>query len=122
MPADRLRVEYNPLNNLSQAFLKESEDIEQLVERLTQAAEQLYSTGWSGRAADSFYKEAAEVAFPVMSKLGSILQETGDLIMACMKVFYESEQEVGKLFRKQGGISSGQGHDPHMAVKVFWSS
>jgi WXG100 family type VII secretion target len=125
MPADRLRVEYNTLNNLSKAFLQEAQDTEQLVQRLTQAAEQLYSTGWSGRAADSFYKEAAEVMFPAMSKLGTILQDVGDLITACLKIYYESELEVAKLFHKEttgGSAKAKQGYDPNEGVKAFWSA
>jgi WXG100 family type VII secretion target len=124
MPADRLRVEYNILNNLAKSLGQESHDIEQLTERLTRAAEQLYQAGWSGRAADSFYKEAAEVAFPATSKLGTLLQEVGEVIVACLKIYYEADQQVGNLFHKEmpGAAAGKQSYDPNEGVKAFWSA
>jgi WXG100 family type VII secretion target len=128
MPADRLRVEYQSLAALVKAFEHEADDIEKTVQQLTKSAEALYASGWHGRGADAFFRELGELTLPATSKLSSVLQQTGETVTACMQLFWDTDQEVGRLFsRGAAGEGAGQGAnnqaiDPNAGVKEFWSS
>jgi WXG100 family type VII secretion target len=124
MPADKLRVEYEPLSNLANAFAHESQEIEKLIQHLTRCAEELYASGWTGRSANAFYQEASEFIFPATSKLSAVLQSSAEIIAQCQQIYWDADQEVGKLFKKEtpAGATTKQAYDPNAGVKEFWSS
>jgi WXG100 family type VII secretion target len=97
---DRLRLEYDSLTKIAGSFAQEANDLEQMVRRIANMADNVQRAGWMGIAAAQFFGAHAELLDPATWKMIALLYDTSNLINQLVQNFRSVEEQVAELFRR----------------------
>ncbi len=110
--SDRVKADYDALNDASNRFSQESDRIKQIASRLGHGAENLRRSSWTGKGAEAFFKEVEGSVLPAYRRLADALKEASTILKALSKLFQDAEQEAAGFVKGTGGGSaSGAGAD-----------
>lgn len=97
--ADKIEVNYGDLQRVSSGFGEGAETVEQMIQRIKAAVEQLRST-WEGRGSEAFQKEMEELVFPGLKKLQTALGQAAQTTNQVANIFQQAESEASGIFNQ----------------------
>src|SRR5574341_1719648 len=71
MGLDRVRIDYEILFQIAQAFVQQADAVRKTQEQLEQAVNTLQQGDWVGKGADKFYGEFTSAVLPAVKRLAS---------------------------------------------------
>jgi WXG100 family type VII secretion target len=99
-----LRADYDQLNEVSQTFDRESNDINRSVAGLQRQIEALEGGGWIGVGATAFYREMHSEVMPAMQRLVNALHLASRLTQQVSRKIQEAEEACAHLFSRDSAI------------------
>jgi WXG100 family type VII secretion target len=117
MAAPKVRIDYEAMKQIAQAFARESEAAGRTLQSVQRAKEALQRGDWIGQGAKAFYREMDQDVLPSMRRLTQALGNASRVTMQIVQVLQGAENEAASILRKfltgllgaAGGILSGVG-------------
>ncbi len=97
--ADKIEVNYGELQRAANGFNQGSQSVEQMIQKIKSAMDNLRST-WQGRGADAFFKEMEEMVLPGLKKLDSALDQACATTNQVANIFQQAETEASGIFNQ----------------------
>jgi len=106
MPPNKIRADYESLNQIAQRFGQQAESTRKTVRSLEQAVNTLRQGDWIGKGASKFYDEFDSAILPSMKRLQSALESAGQTTKNVGAVVRQAEELAARLFGASGSASS----------------
>lgn len=102
MSAERIEVDYEQLAKIEQLFADCAAQCEHTLLNISRCAEDLYASGWSGRAADRFINELSDEVLPSLARLCEGLVDSEETVARIIEIMQEAENRAASLFNGDG--------------------
>ena len=79
MPAPRIRIEYDVMDQIVKKFFTQADLTNKTLERLSSQAETFHDGVWVGKGAKNFNNEMNSSMLPAMQGLSKVLEEGGQV-------------------------------------------
>jgi WXG100 family type VII secretion target len=96
--SDEIRGDYDALDNVSQRFATQAQEIEEMFTKISTAMENLRD-GWIGRGSDAFFSEMESDIIPATNRLRDVLADASDLTKEIASKLQQAEDEGASRFR-----------------------
>jgi WXG100 family type VII secretion target len=111
MPAQRIRVDYDSLAQISQIFARHSEETQRIIQRVQQQKDTLESGDWVGKGATAFYQEMDGEVLPALKRLATALSTSDRVARQISQIMNQAEEEAARILITVGvsgiGVSIG---------------
>lgn len=94
--ADKTKVDYDAVQQASQAFNTQADAIRKVQQTLKRQAENARKS-WVGKGANEFQKEFEGSTMPTFDKLVDALSQGGKVLGDLGKMFHDAEQESKQI-------------------------
>lgn len=91
--AERVEVNYDDLERIRSTFSQQSQEIQNMLRRMSNQVDGLRGGGWIGRGADAFYAEMDNEILPAIQRLIRALDEADRVVAQIMAEFRRAEEE-----------------------------
>jgi len=117
MPAPKVRIDYESMKQIAQAFARESEAAGRTLQSLQRAMDVLQGGDWVGKGAKAFYREMEQDVLPAMRRLTKALGSANRVTLQIVQLLQGAEDEAARILRwllaglmgTAGGILGGIG-------------
>ena len=113
MAAPKVRVDYEAMQQIAQAFGRESEAAERTLQNLQRSMDVLQRGDWIGKGAKAFYREMEQDVLPSMRRLtkalGSALGHVGDFFVGISEEGKDMVMGLVNLVTDPIGTAKGLG-------------
>lgn len=99
MSAPQIKADYDQLVKIAQRFSQESESMQLLLDRISQAVETLQNGDWLGEGAILFYREMDDDIIPSIKRLCSALQQAGQATVKICATMQQAENDAALLLK-----------------------
>jgi WXG100 family type VII secretion target len=106
MPASKVRVEHEQLDDITNRFASEAEAVERVAQSIRTRYEQLRNGGWVGQGAEMYFREMEGMVFPEIQRLQNALTNASRTTDRVLKIFLDAERDAAAVmlgFNSQGG-------------------
>lgn len=97
MPAQRIRVDYDALAQISQIFARQSEELQRTVQRVQQQKDNLEGGDWVGKGATAFYQEMDGEVLPSLKRLTTALNTADRVARQISQIMNQAEEEAARI-------------------------
>jgi WXG100 family type VII secretion target len=97
MPAQRIRVDYEALAQISQIFANQSDEMQQTIQRVQQQKDNLEGGDWVGKGATAFYQEMDGEVFPSLKRLATALSTADRVARQISQIMNQAEEEAARI-------------------------
>jgi WXG100 family type VII secretion target len=97
MPAQRIRVDYDSLAQISQIFARHSEETQRTIQRVQQQKDTLEGGDWVGKGASAFYQEMDGEVLPSLKRLASALSTADRVTRQISQILNQAEEEAARI-------------------------
>jgi WXG100 family type VII secretion target len=97
--ADEVRADYEQLEQVATRFANQSEETQQMLEKVRSSMQQLEDGGWIGDAADDFFSEMHSLVLPASRRLQTALDEANRVTKDIVQTIQQAEEEASSRFR-----------------------
>ncbi|MER2599644.1 MAG: WXG100 family type VII secretion target [Caldilineales bacterium] len=98
MAAEEIRADYEQLSQVANRFGTQSQQIQQMTQRVQKSMETLKS-GWEGRGSQAFFNEMQGKVLPGVNRLQQALQEAARVTQQISQTVKQAEEEASSPFR-----------------------
>jgi len=116
MAAPKVRIDYESMKQIAQAFARESEAAGHTLQSLQRAMDVLQGGDWVGRGAKAFYREMEKDVLPAMRRLTQALGNAQKVTLQIVQLMQGAEDQASAILRailaglmSAGGILGGIG-------------
>jgi WXG100 family type VII secretion target len=109
MPPDKVRADYDTLNQIAKRFGQEAEATQKSIRNLQQAVDTLRQGDWIGQGANKFYSEFDSAVLPSLERLQGALETASQTTDKFEQLLREAEAMAARLL---GASSDGDGASP----------
>jgi WXG100 family type VII secretion target len=96
--SDETRADYDELENVSQRFANQAQEVEEIFTKISTTMENLRD-GWIGRGSDAFFSEMESDIIPATNRLRDVLSDASDLTKEIASKLQGAEEEASSRFR-----------------------
>lgn len=96
--SDRIEAVYHELEGVSQRFVQQSDQIEQMRRKVMSALDQLRPT-WQGRGSEALFQEMQTEVLPAVERLKLALEEAGRVTSQVSEMLQNAEDEASLVFQ-----------------------
>ena len=109
MAAPKVRIDYESMKQIAQAFARESEAAGHTLQSLQRAMDVLQGGDWVGKGAKAFYREMEQDVLPAMRRLNQALGSAKRVTLQIVQLMQGAEDEASAILRAilAGLISAG---------------
>src|SRR5574341_536432 len=100
MTASRVRADYDELQEIAQAFARQSEAVRQSYGVVLQAKDTLQGGDWVGKGADKFYQEMNSSILPSLKRLAQALERASETTKKISQIMKQAEQDASHVFKE----------------------
>lgn len=104
---DRIRYQYDDLQDVSRRFRELTDRAEQLLRRSNYCVQRLDDGVWIGKGADKYRQEMENLILPALRRLSALLGDTAWTLTKAGDMMREAEEIGSRLFNGEGGGSRG---------------
>lgn len=97
--ADEIRADYEQLEQVANKFAQQSQEIQQMLQKVRGSMEKLQNGGWIGRGSDAFFSEMNGKVVPASQRLQQALGEANRSVKDIMNTVQQAEEEASSVFR-----------------------
>lgn len=97
--ADEIRADYDRLEKVASRFANQSQEIQQMLQKVRGSMEPLESGGWIGRGSDAFFSEMQSEVLPATERLQQAMDEANRVTNQIVQTIRQAEEEAGSPFR-----------------------
>jgi WXG100 family type VII secretion target len=97
--ADEIRADYDRLEKVASQFANQSQEIQQMLQKVRGSMEPLESGGWVGRGSDSFFSEMQSEVLPATERLQQAMDEANRVTNQIVQTVRHAEEEACSPFR-----------------------
>ena len=116
MAAPKVRIDYESMKQIAQAFARESEAAGHTLQSLQRAMDVLQGGDWVGKGAKAFYREMEQDVLPAMRRLNQALGSANRVTLQIVQLMQGAEDQASAILRailaglmSAGGILGGIG-------------
>jgi WXG100 family type VII secretion target len=117
--ADRVRYQYDNLENFARQFSEHASDAQQVRQRLLGQLQVLEEGGWVGEGAARFSAEMRDMILPALEALSRALDNANGAIVRAAGMMRDAENEAAALFKVVDGaleaVRAGAGDTSSMS-------
>jgi len=120
MPARRVRIDHDALQQVAQTFSRQLSANQRLVQNLQHRLSVLQNGDWIGQGANAFFAEMQGEVMPALQRLLRALEASERVTKQISGLWREAEQEAANTMhdRTNGGGGSGGGDDMFTDVRA----
>ena len=109
MAAPKVRIDYQSMKQIAQAFARESEAAGRTLQNLQRAMDVLQGGDWVGKGAKAFYREMEQDVLPGVRRLNKALGSANRVTLQIVQLMQGAEDEASAILRSilAGLISAG---------------
>jgi WXG100 family type VII secretion target len=107
--ANKVRGDYQQLNEIAQTFSRQTDSVRTLAQSVRAAKTALENGDWVGKSADTFYKEMDGVVLPALDRLVSALESASRTTQQISRVIRQAEDDAAAVLRGNGVSAAGTG-------------
>lgn len=93
MPAIRIKIEHDKVNDIASAFSDQSDAVKQMAQNLQGKYDPLKGGDWVGEGATKFFNDFDEF-MPHVQKLGQVLQASSDTSKKISQIMHQGEDNA----------------------------
>jgi WXG100 family type VII secretion target len=97
--ADEIRADYDRLEKVASQFANQSQEIQQMLQKVRGSMEPLESGGWIGRGSDAFFSEMQSEVLPATERLQQAMDEANRVTNQIVQTIRHAEEEACSPFR-----------------------
>ena len=110
MAAPRVRIDYEAMKRIAQAFGRESEAAGRSLQDLQRSMDVLQRGDWVGKGAKAFYQEMEQDVLPSMRRLNKALGSASRVTLQIVQLLQSAEDEAARILRGLlAGLLAGAG-------------
>jgi WXG100 family type VII secretion target len=99
MAAPKVRIDYQSMKQIAQAFARESEAAGRTLQSLQRAKDVLQGGDWIGKGAKAFYQEMDQEVLPGMRRLNQALGSASRVTLQIVQLLHGAEDEASAILR-----------------------
>lgn len=96
---DEIRADYDRLEKVASQFANQSQEIQQMLQKVRGSMEPLESGGWIGRGSDAFFSEMQSEVLPATERLQQAMDEANRVTNQIVQTIRHAEEEACSPFR-----------------------
>ena len=97
--ADEIRADYDRLEKVASQFANQSQEIQQMLQKVRGSMEPLENGGWIGRGSDAFFSEMQSEILPATERLQQAMDEANRVTNQIVQTIRHAEEEACSPFR-----------------------
>ncbi len=97
--SDEIRADYEQLEQVANKFAQQSQEIQQMLQKVRGSMEKLQNGGWIGLGSNAFFSEMNGEVVPASQRLQQALGEANRSVKDIMNTVYQAEEEASSVFR-----------------------
>lgn len=109
MPARRVRIDHDSLQQVTQAFGRQLSATQRSVQNIQQRLNVLQGGDWIGQGANAFFQEMQSDVLPALNRLLRALEASERVTKQISGLLRDAEQEAANTMRDRGNGGGGRG-------------
>ena len=97
--ADEIRADYDRLENVASQFANQSQEIQQMLQKVRGSMDPLENGGWIGRGSEAFFSEMQSEVLPATERLQQAMDEANRVTKQIVQTIRNAEEEACSPFR-----------------------
>jgi WXG100 family type VII secretion target len=97
--ADEIRADYDRLEKVASQFANQSQEIQQMLQKIRGSMDPLENGGWIGRGSDAFFSEMQSEVLPATERLQQAMDEANRVTNQIVQTIRHAEEEACSPFR-----------------------
>src|ERR1700752_3911155 len=104
MSVAKVRVDYEQLTQIAQAFGQQAERARQILGTLQSGLNTLQGGDWVGKGSDRFYAEMTSAILPAIRRVVAAMNEAANTTNQISQIMKQAEDDSAALFRLDSSV------------------
>lgn len=96
---DEIRADYDQLEQVTVRFSNQSQEVQEMLQRVRNSMGKLEDGGWIGRGSQAFFSEMNSEVLPATERLRQALEEGGEAARKIVHIMQQAEDEASGPFK-----------------------
>lgn len=121
MTSQKVRADYEQLNQIARVFGQQAEAAGQVLGALQQDLNTLQGGSWKGKGSDKFYREMNAAILPAMKRVIAAMNEASTTTAKISRIMKQAEDDAAAVFKLNGASDlpgQGQAESPGPASET----